>query len=77
MLTTEDLQREPDGIPHAVIGLTALYCVLLATLLVVILTSASSGHIGAVILSLLAIPAITLGLQRVATRDRDHVHPSR
>lgn len=76
-MTTEDLQREPDGIPHAVIGFTALYCVLLATLLFVILTSASSGRIGAVIFGLLALPAITLGLQHVAARDRDHVHPSR
>ncbi len=77
IVTAEDLQREPDGIPHAVIGLTALSCVLLATLLVVSLTSASSGHIGAVILGWLAVPATTLSLQRVATRDRDRVHPSR
>ncbi|HWO18870.1 MAG TPA: hypothetical protein VNO30_08840 [Kofleriaceae bacterium] len=76
-MMTEDLQREPDGIPHAVIGFTALYCVLLATLLFAILTSASSGLIGAVIFGLLALPVITLSLKRVATRDRDHVHPSR
>lgn len=76
-MTTEDLQREPDGIPHAVIGFTALYCVLLATLLFVILGSAASGRIGAVILGLLALPAITISLQHVAARNRDHAHPSR
>ena len=29
---TEDLDREPDGMPHQVIGLTALFSVMLAML---------------------------------------------
>ena len=29
---TEDLDREPDGVPHKVVGLTALFSVMIAML---------------------------------------------
>ena len=76
-MTTEDLKREPDGIPHAVIGFTALFCVMFAMLLVaILLTGTTSGSVGAVVLGLVAVPVVASGLQRKAMRDRDHEHPS-
>jgi hypothetical protein len=74
---SEDLQRQPDGIPHAVIGLTALFCVYFAMLLVaILLTGTSISTIAAVALVLVALPVAALGLQRMAARQRDHDHPS-
>ena len=74
---TEDLQRQPDGIPHAVIGLTALFCVFFAMLLVAImLTATPISRVAAVVLALVALPLAAFGLQRRAAHDRDHDHPS-
>lgn len=74
---TEDLQRQPDGIPHAVIGLTALFCVCFAMLLVtILLTGTSISIVAAVALSVVALPVAAIGLQRKAARQRDHNHPS-
>ena len=74
---TEDLQRQPDGIPHAVIGLTALFCVFFAMLLVAImLTATPISRVAAVVLALVALPLAAFSLQRRAARDRDHDHPS-
>ena len=67
-MTAEDLKREPDGVPHAVIGFTALFCVLFAMLLGTILLT---SRVGAVILALVAVPLVATGLQRKARRDRD------
>jgi hypothetical protein len=73
---TEHLQREPDGVPHAVIGFTAYFCVVFAMLLLALLmTGTATGKFGAVVLGLVAIPSIAAGMQRKATRDRDDDHP--
>jgi hypothetical protein len=75
---TEDLDREPDGMPHHVIGLTALFSVMLAMLVAfMILTGGAATRIAAVILALLAIPVLVSTLRGKADRDRDHLHPSR
>jgi len=75
---TEDLDREPDGVPHAVIGLTAFFSVLVAMLVAfMFLTGKAIGHIAAIALALLAIPVIVSSLRKKAARDRDRVHPSR
>lgn len=75
---TEDLDREPDGIPHQVVGLTALFSVLLAMLIAVMFLSGSTvGHVAAVLLALIAVPTLVVNLRRKAERERDHVHPSR
>jgi ABC-type phosphate transport system permease subunit len=71
----EDVQREPDGIPHAVIGLTVLFAAVFAVMMLWMDTA--SGRVGAVIVALVALPIIVLRLQRMAERDRDHRHPSR
>ena len=75
---TEDLDREPDGVPHAVVGLTALFSVMLA-MLVAVMFVVGGGFVKAlaVILVLLAIPVLVGTLRRKAEKDRDHVHPSR
>jgi hypothetical protein len=74
----EDLERQPDGVPHQVVGLTALFSVMLAILVgVVFLTGGYLGGVCAAGIALIAIPALVSGLGKKADRERDHVHPSR
>jgi hypothetical protein len=75
---TEDLDREPDGVPHNVVGLTALFSVMLAMLVAFMwLTGSTVGRVGAIGLALLAIPTLVASLRKKAARERDHFHPSR
>jgi len=71
---TEDLDREPDGVPHGVVGLTALFSVMLAMLVGVMFLTA---RVAAVALAVIAIPILVSMLRNKAERERDHVHPSR
>lgn len=74
----EDIERQPDGIPHLVIGLTALFSVLLAAVLISIFRSGPTmGSIAAVVLAIIGLPIMVSKLGAKAERDRDHVHPSR
>lgn len=70
----EDPERLPDGIPHAVIGLTAGYAVLLAIALV--LAFAGDRPLLAVFAAVLT-PTIVWKLVGKSERERDLVHPSR
>ena len=75
---TEDLDREPDGVPHSVVGLTAVFSVMLAMLVAfMFLTGGTLGRVAAVALVALAIPTLVASLRRKAERDRDPHHPSR
>jgi hypothetical protein len=75
---TEDLDREPDGVPHTVVGLTAVFSVMLAMLVAfMFLTGHTVGRIAAVALALIAIPTLVAALRKKADRDRDRLHPSR
>ena len=75
---TEDLDRQPDGVPHRVVGLTALFSVLLAMLIAVMFLSGSNtGRVAAVLLAIVAVPMLVVILRDKAERERDHVHPSR
>jgi len=75
---TEDLDREPDGVPHGVVGLTALFSVMLAMLVAFMFLSGGWVTCGAAILiAVIAIPMLVSMLRNKAERDRDHVHPSR
>ena len=77
-ISHEDIERQPDGVPHLVIGLTALFSVLLAALLIgVCLSGPSLGLVAAALLIVTAIPVMVTWLNAKAERDRDHVHPSR
>lgn len=74
----EDPERQPDGVPHVVIGLTALSSVLFAAVLISVVRSGPSfGSILVGILVAIAVPVLVLRLGAKAERDRDHVHPSR
>jgi hypothetical protein len=75
---TEDLDREPDGVPHDVVGYTALFSVFLAMLVAfMFLTHRPVVQAAAVVLLLIAIPVLVSNLRKRADRERDHVHPSR
>ena len=75
---TEDLDREPDGVPHHVIGLTALFSVMLAMLIAfMVLAGGTVSRVAAVLLALLAIPVLVSTLRGKAARNRDTLHPSR
>jgi len=75
---TEDLDREPDGVPHAVIGYTAGFSVMLALLvLLMFVEGTTTTRVMAVVLVFLAVPTVVSSLRKRAERDRDHVHPSR
>jgi hypothetical protein len=75
---TEDLDREPDGVPHVVIGLTALFSVMLAMLVgFMFLAGGTVSRVAAVILVLLAVPVLVSSLRKRAIRHRDVLHPSR
>lgn len=74
----EDLDREPDGVPHSVVGLTALFSTFLALLVAfMFLTGHYIGMVSGVVLLLLAVPVLVSTLRKKAERDRDHLHPSR
>lgn len=76
---TEDVDRQPDGVPHPVVGMTALFSVLLAMLVAVMfLVGGTVGRVSAVLLLLVAIPVMVSQLRKKSERDRDHsAHPSR
>jgi hypothetical protein len=75
---TEDLDRQPDGVPHNVVGLTALFSVMLAMLVAfMFLTGSTVGRVASIVLALIAIPTLVSALRKKAANDRDHVHPSR
>lgn len=75
---TEDLDREPDGVPHKVVGLTALFSVMLAMLVAfMFLAGGTVTRVAAVLIAIAAIPVLVTQLRDKAERERDHVHPSR
>jgi hypothetical protein len=75
---TEDLDRQPDGMPHEVIGMTALFSVMLALLVgMMFLFGGTVTKVAAVVLAVLAIPVLVGTLRNKSERERDHVHPSR
>jgi uncharacterized membrane protein YphA (DoxX/SURF4 family) len=75
---TEDIDREPDGVPHSVVGFTALFSVMLAMLVAAMFIAGGTFvRIAAVLLAGVAIPVLVSQLRTKAARDRDHVHPSR
>ncbi len=75
---TEDLDREPDGVPHSVVGLTALFSVMLAMLIAFMFLSGQGVvRVAAIVLALLAIPVLVSTLRKKADRERDRLHPSR
>jgi hypothetical protein len=73
----EDLDREPDGVPHDVVGLSALFSVLFAAVVLGMWLSGSTGRVAAVAMCMIGVPMLVTSLRRRSERERDHVHPSR
>jgi uncharacterized membrane protein YphA (DoxX/SURF4 family) len=73
----EDLDREPDGVPHNVVGMTAFFSVILAMLVAFMFLAGGGTRIGAVLLAVIAVPILVSSLNKKADRERDHLHPSR
>jgi hypothetical protein len=74
----EDLDREPDGVPHRIVGLTALFAVMLAALLAfMFISGGTTTRVAAALIAVLAVPVIVGSLNAKSARERDHVHPSR
>lgn len=66
----EDDADDLDGIPHAVIGLTALAAVGLAVVVLIVLSG--ERGVATIALAMLAVPVLVSALERKAERDRDH-----
>ena len=73
----DDPEREPDGVPHDIVGLVALFAFFLAALVLALLLHGTLGDVATVALGIAAASAMIWGLQRRAQRERDHDHPSR
>ncbi|CAN5294491.1 hypothetical protein BH11MYX1_BH11MYX1_11510 [soil metagenome] len=75
---TEDLERQPDGVPHVVVAQTAAFSVMFAVLVLsIFFLSSVVAKVGAVLLIVLAVPVLVRKLSRKSERERDHRHPSR
>ena len=73
----EDLDREPDGVPHDVVGLSALFSVLFAAVVLGMWLSGATGRIAAVAMCMVGVPMLVSNLRQRAERTRDQTHPSR
>lgn len=74
----EDLDRMPDGVPHSVVGMTALFSVMLAMLVAfMILAGGTVSRVAAILIALFAIPVLVSTMRGKAARERDALHPSR
>ncbi len=75
---SEDLMRQADGVPHDVVGLTAMFSVMFAALAVVVFVSGGTVvRVVAVVLTVLGLPLLVSWLATRSERERDHIHPSR
>lgn len=75
--STEDVDRELDGVPHDVVGLSALFSVLFAAVVLGMWLSGSTGRIAAVVICMVGVPMLVSNLRQRSERKRDHHHPSR
>lgn len=68
---TEEVVREPDGVPHDVVGLSALFSFLLAALVLGLwLTGSTTGRVSAIALLVFGVPMLVSGLRERAERER-------
>jgi Flp pilus assembly protein TadB len=74
---TEDLARVPDGVPHDVVGLSALFSVLFAAVVLGMWLSGPTGRIAAVVICMVGIPMLVSNLRQRSDRERDDHRPSR
>lgn len=76
---TEDLAREPDGIPHVLLGLGALVLVALAAMILLLVSGQAGTDRGATIALLFGVPAVIALVIAIGRRWRrpDQPHASR
>ena len=68
---TDDDDRGPDGVPHDVVGLSALFSVLFAAVVLGMWLSGSMGRITAVGMCLIGVPMLVSSLRQRSERERD------
>jgi len=71
----EDRDRGPDGVPHDVVGLSALFSVLFAAVVLGMWLSGPTGRIGAVAICMVGIPMLVSNLRQRSDRQRALHHP--
>jgi hypothetical protein len=71
---SEDLEREPDGVPHDIVGGTMLAAYLLGG--VALATLAIDDWISAAAVACSHSRSFVPALRNKAGRERDHIHPS-
>lgn len=70
-----DVARDPDGVPHDVVGLSALFSILLAALVLGMwLTGSTTGRVSAIALLVFGVPMLVSGLRERAERERERRH---
>jgi Flp pilus assembly protein TadB len=74
---TERRERELDGVPHDVVGLSALFSVLFAAVVLGMWLSGSTGRIAAVAICMVGVPMMVSNLRQRSERERSQHHPSR
>lgn len=65
-----EVDRDPDGVPHDVVGLSALFSVLFAAVVLGMWLSGSTGRIAAVGMCLIGVPMLVSSLRQRAERER-------
>ena len=65
--------RELDGVPHDVVGLSALFSVLFAAVVLGMWLSGPTGRIAAVAICMVGVPMLVSGLRQRSDRQR-HEH---
>nr|HEX4313774.1 hypothetical protein [Kofleriaceae bacterium] len=78
LAANEDLDRQPDGVPHSVVGMTFGFSVILALLVAFMFAFGNTvSRVMAVAIVIVAIPVLVKALNRRSESSRDHLHPSR
>lgn len=65
-----EIDRDPDGVPHDVVGLSALFSVLFAAVVLGMWLSGSTGRVTAVGMCLIGVPMLVSSLRQRAERER-------
>jgi Flp pilus assembly protein TadB len=74
---TRNRDRQPDGVSHEVVGLSALFSVLLAAVVLGMWLSGPMGRIASVAICMVGVPMLVSNLHRRSEREREYHHPSR
>jgi hypothetical protein len=68
--------RELDGVPHDVVGLSALFSVLFAAVVLGMWLSGPTGRIAAVAICMVGVPMMVSNLRQRSERERNQHHSS-